>query len=57
MITSSEVPFRQVDGRQCLTEKQIADDLQLKQFIRRYRHCFKHDPLGEIWWYDPEAGE
>lgn len=47
------VPFQTTkDGREYLTELQLAEIPELGDFIKRFPQCFERDPVAEIWWFD-----
>ena len=47
------VPFKTAkDGREYLTELQLMEIPELRDFIERFPHCFERDPVAELWWFD-----
>lgn len=55
---SAEVPFlRMKDGRQCLTDEQLAEDPGLAAFVKRFPRCFTYDPCTHIHVFVSDGGK
>jgi hypothetical protein len=54
-FVSAAVPFVTIGNRQCLTDKQLAEDRYLREFVERFRNCFEFDALRNLWIYTPPA--
>ncbi len=46
---SVEVPFVKVGNRRCLTDKQLAEEPYLADFVRRFPDSFEHHELVSVW--------
>jgi hypothetical protein len=50
------IPFNNTpDGQQYLTEHQLMEIPELRDFIERFPHCFEHDPMMDVWWFFPDG--
>lgn len=50
-----EVPFETVGNRQRLTDRQLAEQPWLADFILRFQSCFERDEYQRCYWYYPEG--
>jgi putative NIF3 family GTP cyclohydrolase 1 type 2 len=48
-----EVPFQTWGNRQYLTDLQLMENPELRDFVERFRECFERDDLRCIWIYAP----
>lgn len=53
---SVAVPFVTIGNRQCLTDKQLAEDPYLAEFVQRLRNCFERLDGWDLWIYTPPPG-
>lgn len=51
---SVPVPFKTKDNQRYLTEFQLYQLPELREFVERFHSCFEHDWLWGVWWYLPE---
>lgn len=47
------VPFLTIGNHQALTRKQLDDHPWLKDFVERFRHCFREDDYRQLLIYEP----
>ena len=47
-----EVPFTKVGNRECLTCLQLIEEPWLQDFVDRFPHCFRPDPIMDVLWYE-----
>lgn len=50
---SVEVPFMLHGNQQILTAQQLEEQPWLKEFVERFKHCFRQDLNRDVWIYEP----
>jgi len=51
-----EVPFQTWGSHQVITDKQIAEQPWLAEFIKSYPKCFEYDHLKSVWFFYSRGG-
>ena len=49
------IPFQIQGDRQFLSEQQLMEMPELRNFMERFPHCFEHDPVRCVWWFYPDS--
>jgi len=50
-----EIPFVEVDGKQCLTEHQLQSEKFIADFVKRFPACFQYDIRRRVYWFKREG--
>jgi hypothetical protein len=49
-----EVPFMVMFNRRCLTDRQLFENPELKEFVTRFSDKFEYDIQLAVWWFIEE---